>query len=129
MNKDLDDQIASLNSEISKAKHNANYQDDDIKRKIMTVHEQKKTIDTLRIKQKDTTIQLEKVKLRNDNCEGDCKRYSAFKTTKKLKNWKKKMIFLAENYSENGIFRIITELGSTSVVERTVQPANQGDGR
>jgi len=39
------------------------------------------------------------------------------------------MIFLAENYSENGIFRIITELGSTSVVERTVQPANQGDGR
>lgn len=76
MNKDLDDQIASLNSEISKAKHNANYQDDDIKRKIMTVHEQKKTIDTLRIKQKDTTIQLEKVKLRNDNCEGDCKRYN-----------------------------------------------------
>ena len=84
MNKDLDEQIASLNSEISKAKHNANYQDDDIKRKIMTVHEQKKTIDTLRIKQKDTTIQLEKVKLRNDNCEGDCKRYSAFKTTKKI---------------------------------------------
>merc|ERR1711957_111048 len=37
MNKDLDNQIASLNTEISKAKHNANYQDDDIKRKIMTV--------------------------------------------------------------------------------------------
>merc|ERR1719469_1357716 len=56
MNKDLDNQIASLTTEISKAKHNANYQDDDIKRKIMTVHEQKKTIDTLRIKHKDSPV-------------------------------------------------------------------------
>merc|ERR1712130_882986 len=76
MNKDLDQEIARLNAEIMKAKKNANYQDDDIKRKIQVIHEEKVTIDKSRNQQKETNIQLEKVKLRNENCEGDCTRYN-----------------------------------------------------
>lgn len=76
MNKDLDNTIAKLNTAILKAKQNANYQDDDIKRKIAVIHEQKTSIDKLRQKQKETNIQLEKVRLRNENCEGDCNRYN-----------------------------------------------------
>merc|ERR1712110_1317374 len=75
MNRDLDEKIARLNADISKAKHNANHQDDDIKRKIDVIRGQKENINKLREDQKKTNIQLEKVKLRNENCAGDCKRY------------------------------------------------------
>merc|ERR1712170_324503 len=71
-----DHEIARLNAEIVKAKKNANYQDDDIERKIQVIHEEKVSIDKLRSQQKETNIQLEKVKLRNENYEGDCSRYN-----------------------------------------------------